>query len=243
MKPVLVLRHTPYCPLGSVAAFLDEKKLTHQYIDLFSGTPKRLPLGESSGLIVLGGAMSANDAEEYPFLQAELDWIREAVDTRLPTLGICLGAQLLAKALGKNVYPNRVKEIGWYEIEVLPPAAADRLFSACHARETVFQWHGDTFDLPAEAVHLARSEFCPNQAFRYGPCAYGLQFHVEMTPELLVEWFDEPDLHSQIGDHADPRAIRDDAPQQFPRMNALSAQLLTRFAALCLGLANPTQRR
>jgi len=233
MKPVLVLRHTPTCPLGSVAALLKGRGLIYRYVDLFAGVPKRLELEESSGLIVLGGPMSANDTDEYPFLEAELAWLRQAVDTHLPTLGICLGAQLLAKALGKTVYSNRVKEIGWYQIKLLPPAAADPLFSACRTRETVFQWHGDTFELPAGAVHLARSQLCPNQAFRYGPCAYGLQFHVEMTPELLAEWCEEPELHSQIGDHADLEAIREEAPRQFPRMDVLSEQLLTRFAELC----------
>ena len=233
MKPIIVLRHTPTCPLGSVAGVLAEAGLTYHYLDLFAEIPKRLPLEDSSGLVVLGGPMSANDSDKYRFLEPELTWIQEAVETQVPTLGICLGAQLLAKALGERVYPNRVKEIGWYEIEVLPPAAEDRLFVASGPTETVFQWHGDTFDLPAGAVHLARSELCPNQAFRFGPLAYGLQFHVEMTPPLMAEWFDEPDLHSQIGGHADPRAIRADSPRRFPAMNVLSRRLLTRFAELC----------
>jgi GMP synthase (glutamine-hydrolysing) len=233
MKSIIVLRHTPTCPLGSVADVLAEAGLTYQYVDLFSEIPKRLPLADSSGLVVLGGPMSANDTLAHPFLRPELTWIQEAVDAQVPTLGVCLGAQLLAKALGEKVYPNRVKEIGWYEIEVLPPAAEDRLFAASGARETVFQWHGDTFDLPAGAVRLARSELCLNQAFRFGPLAYGLQFHVEMTPPLLTEWLDEPELHSQMGDHADPRAIRADASQRFPAMQFLSRRLLTRFAALC----------
>jgi hypothetical protein len=106
----------------------------------------------------------------------------------------------------------------------------------------VFQWHGDTFDLPAGALHLARSELCSNQAFRYGPCAYGLQFHVEMTPQLMAQWFEEPDLHSQIGDHADPRAIVADAPKRFPAMSALSRELLTGFTALCRKHGRDTAR-
>lgn len=233
MKPILVLRHTPHCPLGSVADVLDEAGLAYQYVDLFADVPQDLPLAESSGLIVLGGPMSANDIEQYPFLGAELAWIRRAVDTHVPTLGICLGAQLLAKALGEKVYPNRTKEIGWFPLEVLPPAGNDPLFAGCQAVETVFQWHGDTFDLPTGAVHLARSELCPNQAFRYGHFSYGLQFHVEMTPGLMAEWFAEPDLHSQIGDYADPQTIRTAAPKRFPAMNALSQRLLSRFAAMC----------
>ena len=103
----------------------------------------------------------------------------------------------------------------------------------CQPVETVFHWHGDTFDLPSRAVHLARSELCPNQAFRYGASAYGIQFHLEMTPELMAEWFDEPDLHSQIGNHADPHTIQADAPKRFPAMTALSRRLLTQFTRLC----------
>jgi GMP synthase-like glutamine amidotransferase len=233
MKPVLVLRHTPHCPLGSIATFLADGGLDYRYVDLFADVPRRLPLEESSGLVVLGGPMSVNDTDQYPFLLPELVWIKEAVDQQVPTLGVCLGAQLLAKSLGERVYPNHRKEIGWFDIELLPSAADDALLGGCRAVETVFQWHGDTFDLPSGAVHLAMSPACPNQAFRCGPCAYGVQFHVEMTPELMAEWFDEPDLHSQIGNHADPQAIRADAPKKFPAMNALSGRLLSRFAMLC----------
>jgi GMP synthase (glutamine-hydrolysing) len=94
---------------------------------------------------------------------------------------------------------------------------------------------GDTFDLPAGAVLLARGELCPNQAFRYDPCAYGLQFHVEMTPPLLAEWLADPELPAKIGhfSYIDPLAIRADAPRQFPAMNSLSERVLRRFRALC----------
>jgi GMP synthase-like glutamine amidotransferase len=233
MKPVVVLRHTPHCPLGSVAAVLAEAGLRPREVDLFAEVPRQLPWDDSAGLIVLGGPMSVNDTDKHPFLLRELDWLREAVEREVPTLGVCLGAQLLAKALGQRVYANRRKEIGWFEIELLPDAADDRLFAGRGPVETVFHWHGDTFDLPAGAVHLARGNLCPNQAFRVGRSAYGLQFHVEMTPELMAEWFAEPDLHSQIGDQADPQAIRAEAPRRFPAMSAWSGCLLSRFAALC----------
>ena len=233
MEPILVFRHTPHCPLGSVADFLDQAGLDYRYVDLFADVPTRLSPQQSAGLIVLGGPMSANDVEAHPFLEPELNWIRGAVEARVPLLGICLGAQLLAKALEEKVYPNRVQEIGWYPLEVLPQAAGDRLFDGCQAAETVFQWHGDTFDLPPGAVHLARSELCPHQAFRYGECAYGLQFHVEITPEIMAEWFREPELHSTLGKDVDPQAIRAEAPVRFPAIRALSSRLLSRFAGLC----------
>lgn len=235
MKPILVLHHTPHCPLGSVAGVLADAGLEYRSIDLFQDVPRSLPLDQAAGLVVLGGPMSANDVQQYPFLAVELDWIRRAADTQVPTLGICLGAQLLAKALGEKVYPNPVKEIGWYRVELLPSAFEDALFRGSQSTETVFQWHGDTFDLPSGAVHLAQSEQCVNQAFRMGSCVYGLQFHVEMTPEIMAEWFKAPDLSDDLGNlrYIDPQAIRAAAPTRFPAMNALSSRLLTRFAGLC----------
>ena len=113
--------------------------------------------------------MSANDVDQYPFLAAEVEWIQQAMRQQLPVLGICLGSQLLAKAMGAKVYPNKIKEIGWYPLNMLPATAEDPLFAGCEGTETVFQWHGDTFDLPPGAVLLAQSELCKHQAFRVGP--------------------------------------------------------------------------
>jgi GMP synthase-like glutamine amidotransferase len=235
MKPVLVLRHTPHCPLGSAADVLADAGLACQHIDLFQQVPKNLPLDDAAGLIVLGGPMSANDVAHYPFLAPELEWLRQTAETEVPTLGICLGAQLLAKALGEMVYPNPVKEVGWYHIEPLAAAAEDFLFAGCRPRETVFHWHGETFDLPRGAIHLVQSQLCANQAFRYGSCAWGLQFHVEMTPEIMAEWFREEELSSDLDNltYIDPDVIRSIAPLRFPEMNTLSRRLLSRFARLC----------
>ena len=121
------------------------------------------------------------------------------MDRRLPLLGICLGAQLLAKALGASVYRNPVKEIGFRNVELTAAAGGDRLFGGRGPAETVFLWHADTFDLPRGAVRLARGEQCPEQAFRYGESAYGVQFHVEMTPELLEAWLREPGFERDCG--------------------------------------------
>ena len=138
--------------------------------DLFADVPARLPLEEFSGLIVLGGPMSANDTKEYPFLEPELDWIREAVEAQVPILGICLGANCWPRLWARRstrIASRRSAGTRLKSCRQPPPTDC----SARGATETVFQWHGDTFDLPAGAVHLARSELCPNQAFRYGPCA------------------------------------------------------------------------
>jgi GMP synthase (glutamine-hydrolysing) len=235
MHSILVLRHACEVPLGSVAGVLAEAGLPFRYVDLFETVPARLPLEDAAGLIVLGGAMSANDVAEYPFLHAELGWIRAAVDRRLPLLGICLGAQLLAKALGARVYRNRVKEIGFFNVELTAAAGRDRLFGGRGPSETVFLWHADSFDLPRGAVHLARGKQCPEQAFRYGESAYGVQFHVEMTPELLEAWLSEPGFERQIEElpGVDAAAIRAAAAQRFPAMREFSRCLLGRFARQC----------
>lgn len=238
MNPVLVLRHVPHVPLGSVADVFADMRVPLRQINLFEAVPERLPLEQSAGLVVLGGPMSANDVAEHPYLDVELGWIREAVDREMPLLGICLGAQLLAKALGERVYRNRAKEIGWYDLELLPAAADDPLFRGRSPVETVFQWHGDTFDLPAGAVHLARSRLCPHQAFRYGRCAYGLQFHVEMTLDLMEQWLCEPGFHREVEacDGIDPAVVRSEAPKRLPAMASLSQCLLRRFVSLCRAL-------
>ena len=231
MKSVLVLRHEPSVAMGTLSGVLDEFGLEARQIDLYESIPETLPWNEAAGLIVLGGTMSANDGDHFPFLVAELDWIRRAVRQEMPMLGICLGAQLLAKAMGAAVYRNPRPEIGWYEIELLSRAADDRLFRGRGFRETVFHWHRDTFDLPAGAVHLAKSPLCPHQAFRVGTAAYGLQFHVEMAPDLLDLWLRE--FNVQDAAAIDPAAIRAAATLSFPAMRSLSECLLTRFAKMC----------
>lgn len=134
-------------------------------------------------LVVMGGPMSVNDENQYPWLVGEKRFIREAVESGKKVLGICLGAQLLAGALGAKVYANPQKEIGWYPVSLTPAGRQSRLFHKFPPVFTTFHWHGDTFDLPEGAQWLAFSEACGNQAFQYGQNALGLQFHLEVSPE------------------------------------------------------------
>lgn len=121
----------------------------------------------------MGGPMGVYEEEQYPWLTTEKKLIREAIAAGKPVLGICLGAQLIAAALGAKVYPNKEKEIGWYPVQFHPDLAP--------SPTTVFHWHGDTFDLPENAEHLAETPVCKNQAYRVGDRVYGLQFHFEIT--------------------------------------------------------------
>jgi GMP synthase (glutamine-hydrolysing) len=236
MKPILVLQHVPHENMASLESYLGRAGLTWQYVELFRQVPARLDLAAAAGLVVLGGPMNVDEVDKFPFLAREVEWIRQAVAAELPLLGICLGSQLLAKAMGAKVYPNGVKEIGWYEIELQPAAADDALFAGSAARQTVFQWHGDTFDLPPGAVHLALSRQCRHQAFRYGRAAWGLQFHIEMTATIVDAWLTEAENCRELAglDYIDPRAIAAQTPQRMPAMQALGDRVLPRFAALCL---------
>jgi GMP synthase (glutamine-hydrolysing) len=232
-QTVLILRHVPHEPAGTLKTILRDAGLVGQYVDLFEHVPSDLPLMQSAGLVVLGGPMNVDEVVRYPYLDREVDWIRAAIERQKPLLGICLGAQLLAKALGSRVYPNGQKEIGWQPIKLTPQAADDPIFAADGAH-TVFHWHGDTFDLPAGAIHLASSARCVQQAFRYGPRAWGLQFHIEMTAAMVDDWLDDLERSGEIAQWGvNPQVIRGQTPEELPRLQALARQVLGRFAAIC----------
>ena len=235
MKPILVLQHVPHETLGTLEPFFRDAGLRCRYVPLFAEAPERLDLDAAPGLVVLGGPMNVDEVDRYPWLRSETAWLQAAVAREVPVLGICLGAQLLAKSLGARVYPSGVKEIGWYEIELTPEAADDPLFAGMDPRQMAFQWHGDTFDLPPGAVHLARSDSCRQQAFRYGRSAYGLQFHAEMTATLIEDWLDDAENRRELTalDSIDPEEIRARTPELLPRMEALGRHVIPRFVALC----------
>lgn len=130
-------------------------------------------------LVALGGPMSVNDEAQLPWLIDEKRFVRESVESGKPVLGICLGAQLIASSLGARVYPGAQKEIGWFPVHACTHQSHAFIFPE---KMDVFHWHGETFDLPPGAIHLARSEACPHQAFQIGARTIGLQFHLETTP-------------------------------------------------------------
>jgi GMP synthase (glutamine-hydrolysing) len=183
---VLVLRHEPFEHLGHFAAVLEENRVEYRYCDL--GEP--VPREDFDGLIVMGGPMSAND--DLPGLRDELRLIEKALQKESPVLGICLGAQLIARALGARVYRNGSLEIGWEPVWMTQAAHEDALFRGMASPEMFFHWHGETFDLPSGAEWLAYSEKCRHQAYRYGRKTYGIQFHPEITAEMIADWCVQP---------------------------------------------------
>ncbi|HEY4759281.1 MAG TPA: gamma-glutamyl-gamma-aminobutyrate hydrolase family protein [Thermoguttaceae bacterium] len=234
-KHILILRQVPHESAGTLEDALSKAAQEFSYLDLFDGCPSSINFEQLLGLVVMGGPMNVDEVQKYPFLGHEIQWIRQAIDDGIPVMGICLGAQLLAKAMGAKVYPNGIKEIGWYPLELRPAAAEDRLFAGCARKLSVFQWHGDTFDLPAGAVHLAQSPLCRNQAFRMGPSAYGLQFHIEMKAEMVENWLTESVNSQELAtvDYVDPEIIRQKTPRELPSLQALAAKVLGRFVELC----------
>lgn len=186
---MLVFRHVPYEHLGLIAPALEAAGLEYEYVDLPPDANRPLDLETARGLIFMGGPMSVNDDLDY--VRREMEVIRQAARGGLPMLGVCLGAQLIAKALGARVYRNVVKEIGWFPVRWREAAAEDALLAGLPNPATVFHWHGETFDLPDGAVWLASSDACRHQAFRRGENIYGLQFHLEVTPGMISGWLEE----------------------------------------------------
>jgi GMP synthase (glutamine-hydrolysing) len=186
MTRVLIFRHIPFEGAGRLEPLLAVRGIAAEYVDLYRESAVLPETRDAAGLIFLGGFMSAND--DLPYLRREMDLIAEAAARRTPVLGICLGAQMIAKAAGARVYRNHQKEIGWFDIRLTEAGAADRLFAGVNPVESVFHWHGETFDLPRDAAWLAYSERCRHQAFRIGGTVYGLQFHLEVTPEMIADW-------------------------------------------------------
>lgn len=175
------IQHVPFEGLGSIEPWLAERGARVSVSRMFE-RPVLPRLDDLDFLIVMGGPMSVNDEKEHPWLRDEKRFIGDAVTAGLSVLGICLGAQLIASARGATVRPGRQPEIGWFPVERVSEQGTDALFPALPARAEVFHWHGETFDLPPGARHLARSEACENQAFALGTGVLGLQFHLETTP-------------------------------------------------------------
>lgn len=183
----VVVQHVPYEGPGLIAELAVQRGLEIEVCRVYESQP--LPrAGELAGLVVMGGPMGVHDTVEYPHLSGELELIADAVAGGIPLLGVCLGAQLLAHALGGRVYSGPIQEIGVGRVSLTPSGIADPVIGCAGGSVVpVFHWHGETFDLPDGAVRLAASEAYPNQAFRFGH-AYGLQFHVEVDRELAAGW-------------------------------------------------------
>ncbi len=219
------LQHIPFEGLGSVETWLKAAGAEIKSTRLFESA--KLPTPEDVDLlIVLGGPMSVNEEGDFPWLVEEKRLIRDCVQAGKSVLGICLGAQLIASAMGAPVYHNRAKEIGWFPVYGVP--SLDRSMFCFPPSLEVFHWHGETFDLPPGSIRIARSQACENQAFQLNPRVIGLQFHLETTPESAQT------MVSHCGAELTPAeyvqsgaAILAAEPGKYRTINSLMAQVLS----------------
>ncbi len=235
MSRVLVIQQVPHEGPGVFADVLARAGCTLTTLHAADPQAEWPRTADLDGVLVMGGPMSVYERDRHPFLTTELHFLRNALQEELPILGVCLGAQLLAHALGAPVTKNPQTEIGWYPLARTPEAKDDPCFAHFSDEETVLQWHGDTFALPRGAVGLAGSPLCAQQAFRYGRHVHGLQFHVEVTAAIIDAWLQAPE-HAQelcaLRGTIDPVAIRQQAPQHLPRLQVLAAHVATTFGEL-----------
>lgn len=191
MSEFLVLQHIECEDLGTIGPAMSGRGIGAKYIRLFDGEPVPQDIERYAGIIILGGPMNVYEEDEYPYLKDEDMLIKKAIHKGSPVLGICLGGQLIAKATGAFVKKGTKKEIGWYKLNLTQGGKEDKAFGRLPEEITVFQWHGDTFDIPQGAKHLAGSELFPNQAYRVSNNIYGLQFHLEVTEKTINKWIAE----------------------------------------------------
>jgi GMP synthase-like glutamine amidotransferase len=207
---------------------LRSRGIEFDYADLYAADhPPSDPAGYDA-LIFMGGPMSVND--DLAYLRREEAYIREALQQQKPVLGVCLGSQLIARALGAQVRRNPVKEIGWFPIQLTEAGRCDSLFTCFREPEVVFHWHGETFDLPTGAELLAVSDRCRYQAYRVGTDVYGLQFHLEVTPEMIAGWCSEDENCGDVGELDAPV----DAGAHSARMQELSRAVFGRWCDIVL---------
>jgi GMP synthase-like glutamine amidotransferase len=231
-----VLQHVPFEGLGTIAPWLERRRAEVTVTRFFDGGA--LPNPRDVDLVIaLGGPMSVNDEATWPWLVDEKQFLGEVLENGARVLGICLGAQLVAGALGARIYPNDEKEIGWFPISTTPD-------SGLVDGSNVFHWHGETFDLPRGAERIASSKGCVNQAFRIGDSVLALQFHLEVTPEgvrAMVEHC-RHELEYARYVHSE-REIMNAPARLYERANQGLEQLLTRFVGDGLGVGEPRFRK
>lgn len=242
MSRLMVFQHVAAEPLGTLHARIRARGHRIRFHN-FQRHPEAQPNVERyHGLIVLGGPMNVDDQHRHPHLKTELQAIEAALRQEKPVLGICLGAQLLAHVLGAPVRRHSQLEIGWYDLQTTAQGRSDAVLGHLGERAPVFQWHGCTFDLPTNAVQLARTETCEQQAFRFGSNAYGFQFHLEADADMIERWLRLPTYRDELAganigrDEASIRAI---TAAQLTAMQPLAETAFNNFLDL---VGRPSRR-
>ncbi|HLH67129.1 MAG TPA: type 1 glutamine amidotransferase [Solirubrobacteraceae bacterium] len=230
MRVLAVVQH----PVAGVGVFGPEIAESGHRLEAWvpaDGPPPR-PLSHYDAVIALGGGMQADEEDRFPWLATVRELLQEAIDVRMPTLGVCLGGQVLARAAGGAVGPSPEAEWGWRRVELTEAARADPLLGPLSPEAEVFQWHSYAFSLPPGATPLAQSPVCL-QAFRVGPLAWGLQWHPEVTAESIALWAERyPPAPGGVPVQVDREALAAQVAARIARTNAEGRALCARFIAL-----------
>jgi len=232
VRPILVVNHLRGPETGLVDDALRGEGLSRVETNIFED-PLLPGLEEISGIVSLGGMMGVPDAEEYPFLTAELELLAQALAVETPILGLCLGAQLLARAAGGEVRRLDRLYVDWPELVVLPAGRGDPLCDRLPERTVVLEWHEDAIEAPAGAVVLAETAGPGCAIFRARPNAWGSQIHLELTPEMLSGWLSDPAVRDGLEALGlDVAAFVRDAPPRLRRQGAATGAVIREFARL-----------
>ena len=235
MPRILVFQHVAAEPLGTLDPLIRRRGHRIRFVN-FEREPDAQPsVDRYRGLVVLGGPMNVEERATRPHLMTELRAIERMLELGRPVLGICLGAQLLAHVLGAPVRRIERPEIGWYPLTTTDAGRLDPVLAPLGETSPVFQWHGRHFEVPATAVHLARTDSCEQQAFRYGDNAYGFQFHLEMDQPLIERWLATPAYRAELaasGLPHDDAAIRALTQTHIAPMQAQAEAVFNNFLDL-----------
>lgn len=185
---ILIIKHVECEGAGTIEEFFRKKKFPIRIVELYNGDVLPKDFKDIDAVVSMGGPMNVYEEDKYPFLKDEDIFLKKVLKEEIPLLGVCLGSQLIAKAAGAKVTQAPKKEIGWFDVELTKEGKKDELFRGLDGQFEVFQWHGDTFEIPQSGKHLALSKDCHHQALKVGPCAYGLQFHIEVTKDIIADW-------------------------------------------------------
>jgi GMP synthase-like glutamine amidotransferase len=218
-------QHVPFEALGNIGDWTEDRGLPITTTQFFRSTVLPDPASVDF-LIIMGGPMSVDDEEEYPWLPVEKRFVRNVIDLGKSVLGICLGAQIIAEVLGGRVYPNDDREIGWFPVERTGGAKLSPLGAVLPERIEAFHWHGETFEIPDGCIHLARSEGCENQAFAYEDRVLALQFHLDTTPDAVRGLLENCADELRPGPFVDPPDPRPRDGGRFHDVEALMRRIL-----------------
>jgi GMP synthase (glutamine-hydrolysing) len=229
-KPVIIVRNETPDPGGTVLDELQAEGLDVRMVDAFRGEPLPDP-DEVAGIVVFGGAQHADDVAKYPYLKDERDLLRAATEHGVPVLGICLGGQILALAMGAALRESPVREFGYTPISPTAEGQEDPVLSVWEPGDRVFCWHEDTFDVPSGATLLLEGEHVRNQAFRFGDSSWGLQFHPEVTETVIEGWLGiAGNTATKWGKTAEE--IRDEGRRYLEDEEKRAREMMRRFAAV-----------